>query len=104
MADATPEPRVSDERLAQHIEAYQGRAGTAWVAFIALDLRDARATIASQAESLAAKEAEIAALTHDIDAALKSVTLENEARTTAEAALKEAREEAAKIADPSVKS
>lgn len=67
MPDATPEPRVSDELRSSDALLKSILLGELFsvgeVRRVARDLRDARATIASQAEALAAKEAEVAALT-----------------------------------------
>lgn len=81
MADATPEPRVSDDEFRDAVGKINNRI-----------IADLRATIASQAAELAAKEVELNSLSLD------ALQIENERLAlldklaTAEAALKAARE------------
>ena len=84
---ATQEPRVSDEVLSISCRVAERSPLLSKNGAIALDLRDARATIASQAEALAAKEAECERLRewkHQANGW-------RERATTAEAALKAAK-------------
>lgn len=99
MADATREPRVSanEHQVLGYITEADAQNDKDYdlLRRLHLDAVDARATIASQAEALAAKEAEFQALANE--STEHQMALLHRANT-AEAALKAAREALEKIA------